>query len=384
MLIYDTVVTIWRPLSRGRYLVYELAEVLSHLELSRSKLTTLGIVSKNDYSSNLKRLGVITNHKIVKSLEETEAADVEKLVQQYLLHPDVVCKKPSATHFQAPIKVFVHRQLTAPDSTMPPQSPDQEAATQDGAQQCGSLKHVLERLEVLRMKLRENKTGTTDSDQGEKPKDVFNRYSTVDRPPERRPRPHDSGRPFKHRERFAIKTRSQLKKHDRPETMKQHKLKPWKSPPESPLVPSTKISPPKATPKKQRNVETMDKKELVKAMQWDHPTRTLNIGTINANAARALNKGIDQGIAPTYLSAIKKSLRDVTRISSRVKRTAQRAIGQYIERLSMDSIDESDDNNNNTTTNITEATDTTNAKTLREVDRILLNILCPAFSNKDL
>jgi len=75
MLIYDTVVTIWRPLSRGRYLVYELAEVLSHLEISRSKLTTLGIVSKNDYSSNLKRLGVITNHKIVKSLEETEAGN---------------------------------------------------------------------------------------------------------------------------------------------------------------------------------------------------------------------------------------------------------------------------------------------------------------------
>lgn len=75
MLIYDTVVTIWRPLSRGRYLVYELAEVLSHLSLSRSKLTTLGIVSKNDYSSNLERLGVITNHKIVKSLEETEAGN---------------------------------------------------------------------------------------------------------------------------------------------------------------------------------------------------------------------------------------------------------------------------------------------------------------------
>jgi hypothetical protein len=75
MLIYDTVETVWRPLSNGRFLVYKLEEVLSHLELSRAKLTTLGIVSKNDYTSNLAQLGVITNHKIVKSLEKTEAGN---------------------------------------------------------------------------------------------------------------------------------------------------------------------------------------------------------------------------------------------------------------------------------------------------------------------
>ncbi|KAF9109770.1 hypothetical protein BGW39_004974, partial [Mortierella sp. 14UC] len=161
---------------------------------------------------------------------------------------------------------------------------------------------------------------TTDAGQAEEPKDakdVFNRYSTVDRPPEHRPRPHDSGKPFKHRERFAIKTRSQLKKHDPPETMKQYTLKPWKSPPESPLDLSTNASPSKAKSKKQWNVATMDKKDLVDAMQWDHPLRTLNIGTINANATRALTNGTDQTAASTHLSAIKKSLRDVTRISSR-------------------------------------------------------------------
>ncbi|KAF9079613.1 hypothetical protein BGX27_006182, partial [Mortierella sp. AM989] len=234
----------------------------------------------------------------------------------------------------------------------------------DGAQQCGSLENVLERLEVLRIKLRENKTGTTDSDQREEPKDVFNRYSTVDRPPERRPRPHDSGRPFKHRERFAIKTRSQLKKHDPPETMKQHKLKPWKSPPERPLDPSINTKPRKITPKKPpRDVAAMNKKELVNAMQRGHPTRTLDIGTINANATRALKNGIDQEIASTYLSAIKKSLRDVTRISSRVKRTAQRAIGLYIERLSVNNIDENDDNATNSINSIN-AANSTNAKIL--------------------
>ncbi|KAF9119345.1 hypothetical protein BG015_006370 [Linnemannia schmuckeri] len=158
MLIYDTVKTIWRPLSRGRFLVYKLAEVLGHLEISRAKLTALGIVSKNDYTSNLARLGVITNHKIVKSLEETET-DVEKLIQQYLVHPDVVCKKPSATHFQASMKVFVHRQFTVPDSTMPPQTPGQEATAQGSAQQCRTLKDILERLEALHLRLRGSKNG---------------------------------------------------------------------------------------------------------------------------------------------------------------------------------------------------------------------------------
>lgn len=193
MLIYDTVETVWRPLSRGRFLVYELAEVMVHLSISRAQLTTLGIVSKNDYSSNLTRLGISTNYKIVKSLEKTETgncnllfnlqrflwkplytnpcwpvyslfslflhdvADVQKLIQQYLVHSDVVCKNPSATHFQAATNVFVHRTFTAPDSTIPLHTPGQEATAQDGAQQCGTVKDIFERLEALRLKLNESK-----------------------------------------------------------------------------------------------------------------------------------------------------------------------------------------------------------------------------------
>ncbi|KAG0247937.1 hypothetical protein BGZ95_008337, partial [Linnemannia exigua] len=206
-------------------------------------------------------------------------AGVEDLVQQYLLHPDVVCKNPSASHFETSIQVFVRRQFTVPDSIAPP-APETlgQAATGDGAQQCGTLENILERLNVLRTKLCENNNRITDSGQAEESKDVFNRYNTVDRPPERRPRPHDSGRSYKHRQRYAVKTRSQMRKHDPPMTMKQHQLKPWKSPPESPLIPSTSASPPKLKPKKQqRNLATMSKKDLIDAMQWDHSTRTLNI-----------------------------------------------------------------------------------------------------------
>ncbi|KAG9061133.1 hypothetical protein KI688_007763 [Linnemannia hyalina] len=180
------------------------------------------------------------------------------------------------------MKVFVHRTFSARDSTMAPQTPGQESTAQDGAQQCRTLNDVFERLEALRLHLRESKKSTNDVGQAEEPRDAFNRYDT-------------------------------LKKHDPPETMKQHQLKPWKSPPESPLDPSINTTPPKVTPKKPpREVKTMDKKELVDAMQWDHPTRTLYIGTINANATRALNGGIDQADAYTYFSAIKQSLRNVS------------------------------------------------------------------------
>ncbi|KAI1287928.1 hypothetical protein EDD11_010121, partial [Mortierella claussenii] len=50
MLAYDSVRTIWRPISRGRFLKYDVAH--------------------NDYACSLARMGVITNFKIVKSLEE--------------------------------------------------------------------------------------------------------------------------------------------------------------------------------------------------------------------------------------------------------------------------------------------------------------------------
>lgn len=71
MLAYDSVCTIWRPLSRGKFLIYDVADVLQHLELSRVQLTVLCVVSKNDYVCNLELLGIVTNYRIVKSLEVT-------------------------------------------------------------------------------------------------------------------------------------------------------------------------------------------------------------------------------------------------------------------------------------------------------------------------
>lgn len=154
--------------------------------------------------------------------------------------------------------------------------------------------------------------------------------------------------------------------------MKQYQWKPWTYYPDSPQ--DVPVTVPRARPiRPPRDVTTMGKMDLVKAMMFDHPLRTLDIGTINANAVRALDAEFGQALDPTCLPTIKKVLRDVTFISSKVKRTAQRAIGLYIERLSVCNISENDNN-----------TSTTSNTTLSPVDHILLNILCPSFSTKDI
>ncbi|KAG0197548.1 hypothetical protein BGX33_000520, partial [Mortierella sp. NVP41] len=398
MLVYDTVETIWRPLARGQFLVYKRADVLRFLDISRAQLTALGVVSRNDYASNLTRLGVATNFKIVKSLGKTEA-DVEKLVERYLAHPNVVSKNPSATHFEAAIRVFVHRMGNAPSATQPePSQPvSQGVTTQEGAQQSADLKGILDRLQAVRLQLKENNKSSTVPAQSEEPFVVFNRYNTVDRPPEQRPRPHESGSNYKYRQRYAIKTRTHLKKHDAPESMKQYQLKPWKLQPDSPLDPSSNKNGSRPLPKV-RDVTNMDKKNLVEAMAWDHPTRTLDLGTINSNATRVLNRSPEQLGSPALVPLIKSSLSRVVRLSLQVKRTCQSAIGQYIEHLALHYIgeeeeDEGDDTNkdNEKEDNMKKESDKEDdeseggaKKDLDSDDRALLNLLCPGFSNKDL
>ncbi|KAF9895897.1 hypothetical protein BX616_008590, partial [Lobosporangium transversale] len=81
--------------------------------------------------------------------------------------------------------------------------------------------------------------------------------------------------------------------------------------------------------KPQKAVDEMDKTDLVRAMQYEHPTRTLDIGTVNGNLNRILTD------KPQLRSKIKACLQEVVRHASKTKRTCQRAIGQYIEQLQL-------------------------------------------------
>ncbi|KAI1286565.1 hypothetical protein EDD11_000232, partial [Mortierella claussenii] len=111
------------------------------------------------------------------------------------------------------------------------------------------------------------------------------------------------------------------------------------------------------TKKMPEPVMDMDKAALVRAMGWEHPTRVLNVGTINANVKGALKKEFEPSKASMLLPKIKSSLQQVVRLTSRTKHTCQRAIGQYIDHISIHGVD--------------------------VTDRVLFDLLCPRISNRD-
>jgi|SRR5690554_3445255 len=61
MLMYESISTVWRPISAGRILVYDEPSALAALGINRTQLIVLGIVSKNVYNANIPSLGCATN-----------------------------------------------------------------------------------------------------------------------------------------------------------------------------------------------------------------------------------------------------------------------------------------------------------------------------------
>ncbi|KAG0366054.1 hypothetical protein BGX24_003860, partial [Mortierella sp. AD032] len=145
-LVYSSIVTILRPLGRGRYLMYDVPKLLKHLEISRTALTVLGIVCRNDYSSNMSRLGVSTNFKIILSLEkDVTFVHPSTMIGAYLAHKDVACKYPGQNQFDAPLKIFVRLEFSI-NPTPSPQEVNHNSAQE-----------ITQRLRDLRLNLESNK-----------------------------------------------------------------------------------------------------------------------------------------------------------------------------------------------------------------------------------
>ncbi|KAI7817099.1 hypothetical protein BC939DRAFT_18718 [Gamsiella multidivaricata] len=89
MLIYKNVRTIWRPISRRRFLVYDIPEVLAALGIIRDQLTVLDLVSHNDYNRNIYGLGRATDFSIIKELD---GGDTMSMTTKYLADTRVVLK----------------------------------------------------------------------------------------------------------------------------------------------------------------------------------------------------------------------------------------------------------------------------------------------------
>lgn len=68
LLIYNSVQKVWRPISGGRFLEYVVDDILDTFGLSRHQWIALGIVSRNDYNSNIYGLGWVSNFGIIKKI----------------------------------------------------------------------------------------------------------------------------------------------------------------------------------------------------------------------------------------------------------------------------------------------------------------------------
>ena len=193
--------------------------------------------------------------------------------------------------------------------------------------------------------------------------DIPNRFRIVDRPPEKRPPRHKSGRRYKHRPRYAIKTRTRKLEHEPPEGFKRYKLKPWKQR-ESSEEDNTATS---ATSEKlqehynPRPVTHLTKKQdLISAMDFDHPIRTLNLGTIQANAKRSISRNITLSAEhqSILIQGIRSCFQQVVKQASKAARTLQCGIGMYLESLSARKVD--------------------------EMDKLILRKLCPDFTVEEI
>ncbi|CAO3566524.1 unnamed protein product [Mortierella alpina] len=93
-IIYSNITTVWRPITRYKFLVYDVRAVQVALGPNRVQLTVLGVVSKNDYGSNIYSLGPATNHSIVKTLK---AEDPTKMVDEchIIINPPYKTTDPS-------------------------------------------------------------------------------------------------------------------------------------------------------------------------------------------------------------------------------------------------------------------------------------------------
>ncbi|KAF9940244.1 hypothetical protein BGZ67_008010 [Mortierella alpina] len=276
MAIYGTVHRICRPISGGRFLVYDLQDVVATLNISREQLRVLGVVSRNDYNSNVPTLGSATNFKLVKDIVGTDPA---KMVE-YLALDQVVLTNESFTNAR---RVFI-------DLVQEPVSPTQPASDLGYEDLTHRLQDVRElyKLEQTRKDEQRRLSGSRSStSECIQKSEGFNRYRTVDRPP-----PGSGSSSW--RPRYSHKARVRVLRHEKPKGMVRYHWKPHTPRPsktannednseEDPSGDGTTRSNPAAKP-----LESMGKLDLMRAMRREHPISTLEIGTVKANARAAL------------------------------------------------------------------------------------------------
>ncbi|KAI8346471.1 hypothetical protein B0O80DRAFT_469158 [Mortierella sp. GBAus27b] len=237
MLFYKTIPKVWRP-SR-RFVLYEKTSLLQALGLTSTQLTALGILSGNDYVSNIPHLAIATNRKI----------DEKDIVRQFLAHPQVKRK-----------------------------------IDQDGG--CWTEDVYANAIKVF----------------------VTMQQSVVSESENARKRTVDE------------------REQPEPAVSLQYTMKPWKDPPEKPASSTTPKRPVAAIKAQISGEDRFERKEMLDALSFEHPTVTLDLGRLSPNVNAAVeNEPIVNGIIECIRGAVK--------VAWDTKRRCQMLIGLYLEDL---------------------------------------------------
>ncbi|KAI1297002.1 hypothetical protein EDD11_007315 [Mortierella claussenii] len=104
MLAYESIATLWRPVSNGMILVYSIPGLLLALGI-----TALAVASRADYNKNIR-----TGHEFpfIKSID---SVDPRKVVYGYLANTRVISKNKDKKEFEVSIRVFIDKRQTKLD-----------------------------------------------------------------------------------------------------------------------------------------------------------------------------------------------------------------------------------------------------------------------------
>ncbi|CAO3572041.1 unnamed protein product [Mortierella alpina] len=109
--------------------------------------------------------------------------------------------------------------------------------------------------------------------------------------------------------------------------MVRYKRKPYTQTPESPLEKKTPTPAKKKEAKARKDITAKSTKvELTRAMSWEHPTVTLDVGTVSANVGRVLGDS-------DLIAEVLRCLQEITRLATDLKRRGQQLLGRYLEHI---------------------------------------------------
>ncbi|KAF9427222.1 hypothetical protein BGZ76_002425 [Entomortierella beljakovae] len=289
MLEYGNISTIWRPIARGRFVIYDVDEDCDHLALpSHHHLTALGIVSKNDYNWNIRGLGSASNFFIDQKYSIGHGFTVKEIVQAYLKDPRVVLRNKENIDFYVPLQVFVKMSQGPPSDGELKEHNDQ-------------IRKDFEELHAQYLALKDSYQ--TQQSKGRVPHSnkTFNKFRTVEHPTllSQKRRRDNSGRfsahqtklnpRYKYSEVPAEPTRITSDKISRYIQLKKNKYKPTKEKDEKESIDEIEDDDEdedededsEATGAVTRN--TTDRVRVKRILNKLHPTKSLVVGSLKCN-----------------------------------------------------------------------------------------------------